>query len=243
METRTATVGVTAIITAAVAAALLRPPSVSVSSESAPSEVSVADRALGSRQQSAPKAEALGQSGSDLLLEFFGPTGKPGAADTFELGILIATLPDPFDSHLDWSFDADLEAIRRAFETSDYVVDRFWLPGLRDSLPAGPGGRPVALREVRPGVMLFRGTQRDSQRLRILYLVPELPTRGVYKDALWAALERSDGRCSEGAPFRCVPSLRIRSGSSALRSPVRPSRFASCFGSGSPSTPETVSIS
>ena len=189
METRTATVGVTAIITAAVAAALLRPPSVSVSSESAPSEVSVADRAPGSRQQSAPKAEALGQSGSDLLLEFFGPTGKPGAADTFELGILIATLPDPFDSHLDWSFDADLEAIRRAFETSDYVVDRFWLPGLRDSLPAGPGGRPVALREVRPGVMLFRGTQRDSQRLRILYLVPELPTRGVYKDALWAALE------------------------------------------------------
>lgn len=192
METRTGTVGFTAIITAAVAAALLRPASVRVSSEAGPSEVSATDRAPSGQHQGAPRVEALGQTGNDLLLEFLGTQGKAGgrpAADTFDVGILIATLPDPFDSHLDWSFDADLEAIRRAFETSDYVVDRFWLPGPRDSVPRGAGGRPLALREVRPGVILFRGSHQAARRLQILYLVPELPTRGIYKEALWAALE------------------------------------------------------
>jgi hypothetical protein len=150
-------------------------------------------------------ADTAGRSGRDLLREFFGTRSKSDSAvpDSFSLGVLIATVPDPYDSHLDWSFDAGLEAIRRAFETSDYVVDRFWLPGPKDSLAPAPGRPRVALRELRPGVMLFRRVQpdnlrlpadsirlqQDSLRLELLYLVPELPTRGIHKEALRTALQ------------------------------------------------------
>ncbi len=148
-------------------------------------------------------ADSLARSGRDLLREFFGTRSDGAVRDSFGLGVLIATVPDPYDSHLDWSFDAGLEAIRRAFETSDYVVDRFWLPGPRDSVSPTPGRPRVALRELRPGVMLFRRVQAnslrresdslrgksDSPRLELLYLIPELPTRGIHKDALRAALD------------------------------------------------------
>jgi hypothetical protein len=171
------------------------------SNRSAPSAREVASAPADSGTRAGPggiaAVDSAARSGRDLLREFFGTRAGSGAVarDSFRLGILIATVPDPYDSHLDWSFDAGLEAIRRAFETSDYVVDRFWLPGSRDSVSPVPGRSRVPLRELRPGVMLFRRVQPDSLRLQedslgleLLYLVPELPTRGIHKDALRAAL-------------------------------------------------------
>jgi hypothetical protein len=75
------------------------------------------------------------------------------------VGTLIATVPDPIDSHMDWAFDSYLESIRRAYETSGYVLDSFWVPwgGASDTMlvqGAGAVGRRV--REEYPGVMLFR---------------------------------------------------------------------------------------
>ena len=168
-----------------------------------------ADSSARSAAGGAAPADSAARSGRDLLGEFFGTrTGSDRAVrDSFRLGVLIATVPDPYDSHLDWSFDAGLEAIRRAFETSDYVVDRFWLPGPRDSVSPGSGRPRVALRELRPGVMLFRHVQadslsldRDSRRLQLLYLVPELPTRGIHKKALRAALEEREALLHPGTP-------------------------------------------
>ncbi|HET7460798.1 MAG TPA: hypothetical protein VFJ82_06105 [Longimicrobium sp.] len=74
------------------------------------------------------------------------------------IGFMVATLPDPVDSHLDWAFDSDFEAILRAYERAGYVLDRFWLPWneKRDTARAGPGGTTVRLRDVQPGVVLFR---------------------------------------------------------------------------------------
>jgi hypothetical protein len=126
------------------------------------------------------------ERGEDLLAGFFG--AAPTISDTFSLDVLIACVPDPYDSHLDWSFDGALETIRRAFETAGYVTDRFWLPGQRDSVGRAGHGR-IALREVRPGVVLFRSSKSSDHRLHLLYLIHELPTRGIYKEALSTALE------------------------------------------------------
>jgi hypothetical protein len=131
-------------------------------------------------------ADAPFERGEDLLAGFFG--AAPTVGDTFSLDVLIACVPDPYDSHLDWSYDGALETIRRAFETAGYVTDRFWLPSQRDSVRRAGHGR-VALREVRPGVVLFRSSNSGDRRLHLLYLIHELPTRGIYKEALSTALE------------------------------------------------------
>jgi hypothetical protein len=128
----------------------------------------------------------------ELLNEFFGRQWAVGdsSAVQYRLKIIIATLPDPYESHLDYVHDANLEAIRRAFESSAFVIDRFWLPTSRDTVKQARGKDTVrlALREVEPGAILFRNTNSDTLELRLLLLVPELPTRGVYKAALFEAL-------------------------------------------------------
>jgi hypothetical protein len=139
------------------------------------------------------------QTGSDLVLAFFGVDTEGDAAShpplpEYGLEILIASLPDPHESHLDWSFDAQLEAIRRAFEVSGFVTDRFWLPAPGDSVPVIIPGDTVlrVAAEVRPGVILFRQADPSIRELRLLYMVEELPTSGVHKPALAAALEERD---------------------------------------------------
>jgi hypothetical protein len=138
------------------------------------------------------QTEYVAERGENLLHRFFGTHWGPRsqvAPDTFSLDVLIATVPDPYDSHLDWSFDALVEAIRRAFETTGYVTDRFWFPSPRDSGVQDTIQGRVPIRELRPGVMLFRHSAPNADSLKLLYLVPELPTRGIYKDAMQAALD------------------------------------------------------
>jgi hypothetical protein len=182
MDNRVAALGLAAIAVAAVATTSQR--------AVAPAPAELGATAAAQKEPPSPPP-ASGSRGADLLHAFFGshwPATSTAAPDTFAVGSAIATLPDPYDSHLDWSFDAQLEAIRRAFETSDYVLDRFWLPG-RDSIPGKDTVAARVLREFRPGAMLFRRTSPGRRRLVVLYVVPELPTRGVYKEALRAALE------------------------------------------------------
>jgi hypothetical protein len=98
---------------------------------------------------------------------------------------IVVILPDPVDSHLDWAFDSQVESVRRALETSGYVLDRFWLPWR----PAAEGGASASdtIRRVAPGVMLFRRAGvRDS--LAVVYLVGEIPTSGIHAVAFAAAL-------------------------------------------------------
>jgi hypothetical protein len=145
-------------------------------------------------------------TGEDLLDQFFGSNlAVPRVAEAapYGLNVLIATLPDPVESHLDWAFDAEIEAIRRAYETSGFVTDRFWLPSARDSIDPG-GGRPkVAARQWYPGVLLFRRSDPMRRSLRLLYIVPELPTSGVYKGALVQALaERARLVSTKDSRFR-----------------------------------------
>lgn len=103
--------------------------------------------------------------------------------------ILIAVLPDPLDSHLDWAFDAALEAIRRGFERANYVPDRYWLPW-RPTVDSSAAGleQAAALRATAPGVILFRTSDTLSNSLALVYLVGETPTRGLQSVAFRAAL-------------------------------------------------------
>ena len=71
--------------------------------------------------------------------------------------------------------------------------------------------------------MLFRSSKPGDHRLHLLYLIQELPTRGIYKEALSAALEERRLLLGPGKlPLRTeraapsAPSARI---SPALRFP------------------------
>ncbi len=105
--------------------------------------------------------------------------------------VIVATLPDPHESHLDWMWDSQLESSRRAFELAGYVTDRTWFPGRRD-LGVGLQDQPVdttsPLREW-PAVLLFRRASADARKVILLYVVGEIPSGGVHKAALHRALQ------------------------------------------------------
>ena len=109
--------------------------------------------------------------------------------DKIPLQVLIATVPDPYDSHLDWSYDAYIEALEKAFTDAGYLQDRFWLPAATDSVEFPPTCKrdSYAARDKEPGVILFRSRSKAS--LALLYLVGELPTSGIHKDAFANAVD------------------------------------------------------
>ncbi|HEV7587530.1 MAG TPA: hypothetical protein VGO40_05320 [Longimicrobium sp.] len=110
-------------------------------------------------------------------------------------GVMIVTVPDPIDSHMDWAFDTYLESVRRAYERAGYVLDRFWLPWSEKSDTTWaevPGTRARRVREEYPGVLLFRSATARDTAPQLVYLVGEVPTAGVHKGALRRALDERD---------------------------------------------------
>lgn len=144
--------------------------------------------------------------GVQLLAGWLGVDSLHDAVTIPDLDVLIATLPDPHDSHLDWTYDSGMEALRRAFEGAGYFADRFWLPDLPGGgLPAETDSgadsteRPGPVRYRYPAVFLFRRPDALAARgsaertdsmppVYLLYIVPELPTSGIYKRVLIEAL-------------------------------------------------------
>jgi hypothetical protein len=111
---------------------------------------------------------------------------------------LIATVPDPAESGFGYLFDQVVEAVQRALETQDYVIDRAWLPWPRAGARA-PKGRP---HEQQPGLILFRlepstspkgGALKDgrrcARRFLALLLVGETATAGIHTAAFKASLK------------------------------------------------------
>jgi hypothetical protein len=131
-------------------------------------------------------------------------------ADLHPVSFLIATVPDPIDSHLATSFDRALDAIQDGMQDKGYVLDRFSLPWKRDAATrwniARPDpGSPVAALVMNatstpsdahrrsPGALLFREAQASgpdaAERLVLVLLVGETPTSGVQREALTSALD------------------------------------------------------
>jgi|SRR5271157_238692 len=118
----------------------------------------------------------------------------------YEVDLMIAAVSDPLVSvGKDW-FDSSIDALQRAAESRDFVLDRFRLPqGADERPPVGTsrvllaGQKPPASGIGPPGLLLFRkspmsesGTPKPIQLLAVL-LVPESPTWGMDKDALKVA--------------------------------------------------------
>jgi hypothetical protein len=141
--------------------------------------------------KNAPDAPA--SNAAALLGAFFGThfvssqrAGRFARRRGWSLDAMIAMVPDPIDSHLDWGFDFDLEAIRRAYERAGYVLDRFWLPWSEagDTLARAGCAPGTALWQTHPGIVLLR----SDRKLHVLFLVGEIPTSGIQKRALSRAL-------------------------------------------------------
>src|SRR4051812_21903983 len=129
-------------------------------------------------------------------------------ADT-AVDAVIATLPDPVDSHGDWAYDAFVEALRRAHESTGYAVERAWLPWSAGADTVVNDSLGLKLRAEYPGVILFRRVDTDPStaqrpRRRLLYLVGEVPTLGVHVRALQHALAERDSLLGERGTLRLV---------------------------------------
>lgn len=116
--------------------------------------------------------------------------------------VLVVSLPDPADSHLDWLYDGNIDAIRRALAIAGYVPDAFKLQDEFDSLATRSQSRwsPMSsgssfplvspARKYHPGVLLFRRNTSvlTDPALWLVYVVPELPTTGWNKAVFRAAM-------------------------------------------------------
>jgi hypothetical protein len=169
------------------------------------------------------------RKGEELLEAFFGdtlPETRELRGTHFDFDVLLAALPDPYESRLDWIHDSVLAALQRAFETGGFVLDRYWTPDPSDTLSAWIGGTvsSVPAPRVHPGVLLFRswaggGSEADTLRLRLVYLVGEVPTRGVHIPALRNALSERD-RLMVDLPSTSVDSTTERRTSVKIIGPV-----------------------
>ncbi|MDB4881936.1 MAG: hypothetical protein JWL95_702 [Gemmatimonadetes bacterium] len=150
------------------------------------------------------------RTATELIAAYDGTDSVAGIAAKHrgKLVVLIVTLPDPIDSHMDWAFDSGIESIRRANEATGFVADRFWLPwpGTGDSvrLKAHPDARPV--RDLFPGVLLFRPTAPSDSTLRVFLIVGETPAYGIRAtqfDEAMAERGRLLAHVKPGASSRC----------------------------------------
>src|SRR6185503_15264142 len=121
--------------------------------------------------------EPVPRTAGDLLRDYGTVPPVPGsatsagqAASTGTLKAekcLIATLPDPIDAaNLNYTYDRYLDAIQRALEAVDYVLDRFDVPWLDKDAASAAGQPPGAQSEPRfrrePGRLVFRSTSSGA---------------------------------------------------------------------------------
>jgi hypothetical protein len=129
----------------------------------------------------------------------------PAIPEEVEIRFLIATVPDPIDTPFGYLFDQYVEALQRAAEAADYVIDRRWLPWPHAHKGRPPRAEPgrVPLHHRQPGLLLFRSSKPAAVRqLLALCLVGETPTDGIHKIAFWNSLrlmwECPDGKIPPG---------------------------------------------
>jgi hypothetical protein len=112
---------------------------------------------------------------------------------------MIATAPDPVQTHMALAFDRTIEAIQAAAGSMGYLIDYYWLPwdielksdwSDYDSLAAAAKERRQ--REAQPGLLLFRrdGPSRDGKpTVLYVFLVGETSTTGINGEQFGKAVE------------------------------------------------------
>lgn len=146
----------------------------------------------GGGQEPAPtRAKSADARWKMLSAEFDKLRGVFASAD-IDVKFLIATVPDPLDSH--YSLDADnaLAAIQWALQEHGFLPDRHALPWAEaiEEESKAPKSRDY---RVHPGVVLFRKNDPNAKKHRTallaLLIVGETPTSGIDKTALAECLD------------------------------------------------------
>jgi hypothetical protein len=208
-------------------------PAPGVSKENAP-------EAAGPKDTGDEQARTLGPDGAgplSPLVNFLG-SGNVCKEDkqrlpdlgVTEIRFLIATVPDPLETPLGALFDLTVEAMVRAAERQNYVLDSSFLPW---SGP-GPGSNPGANERAaargatprhmsEPGTLLFRKNQTDANdknqtnandgmanpKLLLIFLVGETPTAGIHKTAFTECLNLILRFQKCGKPRSKIDKIRI----------------------------------
>jgi len=123
--------------------------------------------------------------------------------DNVPVQAMIATLPDPVQTHMALTFDRTIDAIQLAVGSIHYVIDRYWLPwdieqktewSDYDSLLQAT--RDQKQKEAQPGLLMFRldekledgRTEGRKPALLYVFMVGETSTAGIngeqFKNAL-----------------------------------------------------------
>ncbi len=180
-------------------------PLAGVTTESANQQQQPQQRAssASSKSETPPPPRKLEQDEAARLLgDFFGLNRLPseskqaiygGSGEKFQVETLIATVPDPKDSRLDYLFDHHLDAIQRAIEAAGFVLDRHSLPWEKQKAAQSQATATTPQRRDytrEPGVILFRKIKFGESRLLLLFLVGETPTSGIHKTAFRNALNQ-----------------------------------------------------
>jgi hypothetical protein len=115
------------------------------------------------------------------------------------LNFLIATVPNPIDTHLALWFDRAVESIQNAAGSVGLRFQEAWIPWDTDLVREQPDitSRKAqqaerALREKEPGVLLFRGSGKCDPKDQsgcdlVVLLVPETPTGGIQPEVFFDA--------------------------------------------------------
>ncbi len=77
---------------------------------------------------------------------------------------LIASLPDPVDSYTGWQFDPMLDGIVQAISASDFILDRFYLPGSQPGASEDQEALRRQLHDAQPGLVVFKRQVGESSR-------------------------------------------------------------------------------
>ncbi len=101
-----------------------------------------------------------------------------------KLVTLIATVPDPLGSGLDYQFDLAVSAIQMAAGAVGYSFATSWLPWAPRNRSENPNDATVDCGRSQPGVLIFR----TRTYVLLAFLVGETPTAGVHPDALKEAI-------------------------------------------------------
>ncbi len=120
------------------------------------------------------------------------PTLVPSAGPGVEPKIIaiIATVPDPVQTHMALRFDRTIDALIDAAEDNNYVSSYYWLPWQQtqstpvDHTDTANANRSTEVRE--PGLIIFKPvnagrspTDDDFRSSLYLFLVGETPTSGI----------------------------------------------------------------
>lgn len=146
----------------------------------------------------APK-KAAETSAYQLLSRHYGlddvadPAAIRAALERDRLKVVIASVPDPVDSHFAFAFDAHVDALTRAAVGSGHTPESWTFPWpvQPEEEIADLGEQPGDARRTATGAMLFVRNGRaatEPNELLLMLLVGEAPTFGVHPEALVTAL-------------------------------------------------------